>query len=300
VIKNNYIYPHFFIVGAQKSGTTWLWEMINQHPDAELPPKKEYHFFSKSYEYNNGLEKYLQIYEKISPLKVTGEASTSYLYDRVRKNVHMEQKNVEVDYNLPTIPELIIKNFPNIKIIIILRDPVKRAVSAYYHFIKAKNYSPMLKLGEVLEKYPNRLIVEYGLYYKYVQLWKKFSKNSNLRIYILEEDIKNNPKKMLKDVYSFLDLDQNFLPINYNHAIHERMKWTYLFLNYYNLRILAKIIERFKIEKITDRIAFKLLPKIEQTDVRALRDTYIHEKEKIEDLIGRSLDCWNYNYKHDL
>ena len=298
--NNSFIYPDFIIVGAQKSGTTWLWEMINQHPGSELPPKKEHHFFSKSYKYRMGLEEYLKIYENISPSKITGEASTSYLYDRVRKNVHMEQKNVEIDYNLPTIPKLITKNLPDIKIIIILRDPVKRAVSAYYHFIKAKNYSPMVKFKEALEKYPNRLIVEFGQYYKYIQLWRRYTKESNIRIYILEEDIKCNPKEMLMDTYSFLNLEHNFQPQKYNHTIHERMKWTYLLLNYYNLRILTKIIKRFKIENITDKIAFKLLPKIDQDDIRALRDIYIDDKEKLEDLIGRSLDCWDYSYKHVL
>jgi len=297
-IKNS-IYPDFLIIGAQKSGTTWLWEMLNQHPETDLPQKKEHHFFSKTHKYNTGFEQYLKIFKNISPFKITGEGSTSYLYDRVRKNIHMEYKNVKIDKNLPSIPELIIKEMPHIKIVIILRDPVKRAISAYYHFMKARNYSPLEKFGNVINKYPNRLIIEFGHYAKYIKLWKKYVTKENMRIYILEEDIKKNPDILLKDIHYFLNINDKFVPQNFKDAIHKKMNWVFLLLNYYSISPNGKLnnlIKRLHLKNITDKMAFLILPKIKQSEIDLLRHTYLDEKDELESIIGRSLNCWNYNY----
>jgi hypothetical protein len=303
MIFNNRIYPDFLIIGAQKCGTTWLWNMLDQHPQTDLPKVKEHHFFSKSHNYNLGLKQYCQIFKNMSPDKITGEASTSYLFDRVRKNVHMEFKDVKIDLNLPSIPELITKKLPNIKIFIVLRDPVKRAVSAYYHFIKAKNYSPLTKLHDAINNYPNRLIIEYGQYAKYIKLWKKYIPQENIRIYILESDIENQPIATLIDAYKFLELDSNFSPKNYQKPAHVRMNWASLLLNYYDIRSFYQIntiIKKYHIQKIADRIAFKILPKIESNEIDILKNIYLKEKGELENLVGRSINCWDYSYTHRL
>ena len=46
--------PNFFIIGAQKCGTGWLWEMLKQHPGTDLPSQKEIHFFGASELYRKG------------------------------------------------------------------------------------------------------------------------------------------------------------------------------------------------------------------------------------------------------
>ena len=211
----------------------------------------------------------------------------------------MEYKNVKIDYNLPSIPELITKEMPHIKIIIILRDPVKRAISAYYHFIKARNYSPLEKFGDVIKKYPNRLIIEFGHYSKYLKLWKKFVNEEKMRIYILEEDIKKNPENLFKDLFHFLNIDNEYLPKNFRSAIHKKMNWASLLLNYYNKSPngkLSNLSKRLYFQNILDKLALLILPEIKYSEIDLLRSIYICEKDELESILERKLNCWDYNY----
>ncbi len=41
--------PHFLGIGAQKAGTTWLWEQLKRHPDVWMPPRKEMHYFDRHF-----------------------------------------------------------------------------------------------------------------------------------------------------------------------------------------------------------------------------------------------------------
>jgi hypothetical protein len=301
MIINNINYPDFLIIGAQKCGTTWLWNMLDQHPGTDLPKVKEHHFFSKTHKYNKGFKEYSKIFQNLSANKIIGEASTSYLFDRVRKNIHMEFKNVKIDTNLPTIPELITNKMPNIKIFIVLRDPIKRAISAHYHFIKGKNYSPFTKLKKAIDKYPNRLIIEFGQFAKYIKLWQKFVPPQNIRIYILEKDIEQRPLETLQDAYEFLELNNNFIPDDYQKPAHVKMNWVSLLLNYYNFRFFFRInnlIKKYNLQKNADQIAFLTLPKIKPDEIQFLNNIYFKEKGELESILGRTLNCWDYNYTH--
>jgi len=97
--------PDFLVIGAAKSGTTTLITDLRHHPGI-YTPGVELNYFTKFYE--NGTDWYLSRFG--FPEKVQGEKSTSYLYStRCHKRIF--------DYN------------PEIKLIILLRDPVKRAYS---------------------------------------------------------------------------------------------------------------------------------------------------------------------------
>jgi len=106
--------PEFLIIGAQKSGTTSLFHYLTEHQTVLKNPlrHKEIYFFNKKY------EKGIQYYRHYFPLKWSrgevGEATTTYLHDdhtALRVHAHI----------------------PDVKLIVILRDPCERAISHYYH-----------------------------------------------------------------------------------------------------------------------------------------------------------------------
>lgn len=101
--------PSFIIVGAQKSGTSTLYEMLAKHPKVYRNEKKELHFFD--FNYNAGKDTYR---EQLSCPEgmITGEASPFYMYH-------------------PAVAARIAKMYPNVKLIFILRDPAERALSHY-------------------------------------------------------------------------------------------------------------------------------------------------------------------------
>ena len=69
--------PSFFVLGAQKAGTTWLWNMLDQHPGTSLPQTKEIHYFGLAELHAKGDDWYNRHFAGLDGEKVIGEASTS-------------------------------------------------------------------------------------------------------------------------------------------------------------------------------------------------------------------------------
>ncbi|MBE0426194.1 MAG: sulfotransferase [Nitrospirae bacterium] len=294
--SSSIIKPDFLIIGAQKCGTTWLWAMLKQHPRTGLPLEKEIDFFGSSEIFGKGKEWYYSHFTQIDPYKVTGEASTTYLYDYV-PYWYNSSNNLEYDYSLPKIPELITQELPDIKIIILLRDPVQRAISAYKHLIRVKSISPFSALKKTAMSLPKKRILEYGFYAKYIKLWKQFVPSERMRVYIFEEDIIKRPEETLKDVFSFLNLDIEFKPINTRKAVYKSLGWSQLLLNYYMGKLSGKIIVTRAISNLFNGLDNLLNPLfVKKTDIEFLRSIYLPEKEELENVLQRKLDCWKYNY----
>jgi Sulfotransferase family len=82
--------PNFFIIGAQKAGTTSLYYYLKQHPQIYMSPRKEPHFFEGMHSdfYRparatlpvTDLADYQALFEGVTDEKAIGEASASYLY----------------------------------------------------------------------------------------------------------------------------------------------------------------------------------------------------------------------------
>lgn len=114
----SHVYPHFLIVGFMKSATTTLFDYIVEHPNVQAPIRKELHYFTRELVPNYdpalfGLEYHEQLNVRKAGSKLCGEASPSYIVaaDRI------------VAFN------------PSTKIIILLRDPVERALSQYKQYV---------------------------------------------------------------------------------------------------------------------------------------------------------------------
>ncbi len=128
-------YPTFLVIGAQKCGTNWIAQMLSQHPEVCVPSKKSYiffnkihkelHFFNKRQRYEYGLEWYKSWFKIAPSTRAAGEFTPNYLWTNERNNLTTKD---EKSWN---IPELVHKHYPNLKLIVSLRDPVERAISAY-------------------------------------------------------------------------------------------------------------------------------------------------------------------------
>lgn len=103
--------PDFLIIGAQKSGTTSLFNYIEKYAsNFKSPDRKELQFFSEKYK--KGFDWYKSRFPLFKKKKITGEATPDYLfYHKSAARIH--------------------SYLPNVKIIILLRDPVFRAYSQY-------------------------------------------------------------------------------------------------------------------------------------------------------------------------
>lgn len=106
--------PSFLIVGAEKGGTTSFFHRLGQHPRLQAPKEKEICFFDKDIFFNRGTTWYHQQFP-LAPLwsrTLSFEATPSYLY-------------------YPAVPERVAAYDPKMRLIVMVRDPVLRAYSAW-------------------------------------------------------------------------------------------------------------------------------------------------------------------------
>ncbi|MDX1618074.1 MAG: sulfotransferase domain-containing protein [Balneolaceae bacterium] len=137
--------PDFFIIGAQKSGTTSLYEYIKQFAANYTPPlRKEIHYYD--YQYHRDLTWYRSHYpfvNGVTETDITGEATPYYLFH-------------------PLAPRRVEQDFPDARFVVLLKKPVERAYS-HYHFQKANSIGPdePLTLEEVIRVEEERLEGEF-------------------------------------------------------------------------------------------------------------------------------------------
>lgn len=199
--------PNFLVIGAARCGTTTLHHYLRSHPNIFVPRNKrpEPHFFMKSDEFSKGFEYYCNKYFiEASYAKAIGEISTSNLYQ-------------------PWVAGRIKKYLPNIKLIICLRNPIERAYSNYLFtrqnklenlsFEKAI-YSESKRILETEEKWKEISPYAYldrGLYFKQIQNYLKYFDKEQM-FFIFFDDFIAQPKLVLKELFTFLEVNKDFLP----------------------------------------------------------------------------------------
>jgi hypothetical protein len=130
--------PHFIIIGTQKGGTTSLYQWLSRHPEVIPPFRKEIHYFD--FNFHRGEHWYRSHFPLASTLRregaITGEGSPYYV-------VH------------PHAARRIAAVAPEARLILVLRNPVSRAISHYWHTIRSRKES--LPMAEAFRRETERL-----------------------------------------------------------------------------------------------------------------------------------------------
>jgi len=282
----------FLLIGAQKSGTSWLWDKLDQHPGTDLPAQKEIHYFGGVELYRQGPAWYYAHFQDLNPDLLTGEASTSYLFDRL-PYWHNDSQEIEYAADAQTIPELVAAENPDAKIVVVLRDPVRRAISAYRHWTKKGNLSPGLGLRRTAIEHPKMRILEYGFYARHLAAWRKVFPDEQIQILIFEEDVRGNPDSGLKKLYEFLGLDAGFQPAEREDKVHKSWSWTRSAVRYY-AGPFRRFVNHGPLGEYLDNNDFLKRFSVRAADIKYLRESYLPEKLLLEKIIGRNLDVWDY------
>lgn len=189
----------FIIIGGQKCGSTYLHHIINEHPDISMVSGESPEFETPDYE-NGGLEKLKNKIQKLDQNKVIGIKRPNYLCSE-------------------EVPERLFKESPNAKLIVILRNPVERLKSSYFHQIN-NGFCPVLEIntgvkklldGSLNESYPRtKNIIKYGFYSTYLKKYINLFEH-NLLILTYDE-LRENRDQVIKKCYKFLNVDESFVP----------------------------------------------------------------------------------------
>lgn len=274
--------PNFLIIGAQKAGTTWLAEILNQHPDVFIPIQKEIHFFNKSYNYKKGISWYKEQFLQWDREKAIGEATPNYLWTTTDK------REIEENQRTLDVPKLIYAHYPHVKLIVSLRDPAMRAVSAYYHLIRDKMISPSSRILEVAHKYG---IMTMGFYQAHLQRWLNLFPASQFLILIFEEDILKNRGKTILSVCRFLDIDVNFIPDLEKVKTNPTLGPIYRNILYY-FPWSRKIVQRLFPDLNRRQLPFRSLSSkqnVSKTEIIKLNKIYSEANSQLQSILGRSL-----------
>ncbi len=191
--------PHFLIIGAHKSATSFLQTALSSHPEIFIP-RGEIPFFENP-EYGDG---------DPSPLKI--------LYRTAPPGARLGLKRPNY-LAKPECPERIAHHIPDAKLIVLLREPVSRVVSAYYHQMRI-GFLPCVELndglrdlidGKYRNKYPRSSeILEAGLYAKHLRRYLEFFPRENFYI-SSQEELLSNKAKSINDMCNFLSVNPTIM-----------------------------------------------------------------------------------------
>tara|TARA_B100000513_G_scaffold72869_1_gene29288 strand:+ start:6822 stop:7670 length:849 start_codon:yes stop_codon:yes gene_type:complete len=275
-----------FIVGAPKAGTTSLHYYLNQHADVSMSSVKEPNFFSskevESLFYNSKCiddsNDYHGLFSK-EKRQIIGEASVSYLYyEKVPNRIH--------DYNSEA------------KIIIMLREPVERSFSHYLMDCRLGFCS--VKLEDIIanpQSYPQffQQYIELGNYYSQLKRYYDIFGKEQLLV-IFYEDFKTDTKKVMKSVFSFLQIEQQEIDFSIKNPF--LLPSNALISKLYKFNFIRKGIKTIMPERILSLISSKYFsanskPMLSMSTEQQLKAFYKPDIFQLEKLLNIDLARWN-------
>ncbi len=188
--------PNFLIIGSQKAGTTSLYHVLRQHPQIYLPPRKEINFFFHDHLYRRGLDWYAAHFADRPPTaRVWGEASPGYICH-------------------PAAPRRIAEALPQVKLILTVRHPVRRAYSQYWD--NRRHLSEPLTFAEAADRYleedyqPGRRgYFSRAVYIRYIRRYLDLFPRENLLVLVFE-DLQRDPAAFYRRIFRFLGVEADF------------------------------------------------------------------------------------------
>lgn len=300
--------PNFLIIGAAKSGTSSLWDYLRQHPDIYMPINKEPNFFAfqgktpdfhgpdddarifaKLYQYSiTEFEDYADLFKDAAQESAIGEASVRYLY-------------------FPDSASRIQQYLPNVKLIVMLRNPIERLYSHYCMNVGMYGLEP-LSLRQALTEETNRKNARWGWDWHYVSIGRYYEQlkryytrfpANQIRVF-LYEDFCQNTLTVVKEIYDYLGVNSSFAPNISTHskkAYIPKNRQLHHFLTEPNRPRdwLEQLLTPDTYQGLIDLLIqanTKAIPPIESDLKLMLQDTLREDIEQLQTLIGQDLSHW--------
>lgn len=263
----------FLVVGCQRCGTTWLYEALKEHPEVCLPSSKQSHFFDEPQ--GKSLEWYLDRFE-------------------VNPEQHKAVGEVATGYSLPDAIPLMARQFPHIKIIMAMREPVARAFSYFRSRVPHENWK---NLEDALKADP--AIVSRGQYIDQIEVLLKYYKRDDI-LFLLYDDLAVDERRYLQQIYSFIGVDPSFEPNVIGNPVRAAMlPRLRMALKTVGLTPLVNLVNR---SMLGDTIRRLLMSKRRSQKAQVAKPDHVHEElqchfrsynERLSTFLERDLTDWN-------
>jgi hypothetical protein len=310
--------PNFFLVGASKAGTTSLYNYLSQHPQIFMSPVKEPHFFADEVRKENFAPEnrkkldrweaafrdylrspmstrfpsgpvsdwhdYLKLFQCAGDRPVIGEASPCYLWSR-------------------TAPGNIAAQFPDAKIVMVLRNPAERAFAQHLHTLSfatvpisfqeqmdAARRSTRRQIGDL---YP---FLEFGFYGEQIERYFNLFARDKIAIFLYEE-FRSDPLNLIRNIFRFLGVDETFVPDMSERHMTARVPRSFglnRFLRQSGIRDLAGTLVSPALRGVMSTAVFRprTAMALDPLDRTRLVDFYRDDIGKLSTLLGKNLSEW--------
>jgi len=285
--------PNFLIIGAPRSGSTYLYFCLREHPDVFMPEIRfmgDLHFFNPKSEidisstknWDKGLDWYESLFKDYSGQKAVGEKTASYLSDK-------------------ETPQLIRQVLPQVKMIAMLRNPIQRAYSDFwYHRGEIPKDCDIIKASIIPEL--NRLkLIESGFYYEQILTYFKYFDRRQFSFHLLD-DFKGKPLEEFRKVFTFLEVAPDFVPEYYNKKVNRAVRqgglvyWIKLAGGFVKQKLpgVYRVINKLPVtdhlfnfvgksgDKSTDKIAY---PAMSDEEWQFLSDIYLESNRNLSEIL---------------
>ncbi len=285
--------PNFLCVGASKTGTSSMHQILKQHSQIFLPDEKETNFFHKNYD--KGIDWYKEYYKNVKNETAIGEICPTYIYNK---------KSPERIYN-----EL----GKDIKLIFIFRNPADKMFSNYKMniaiFDEKNSFKDAIELDKQRIKNNENYHVAYhyikkGFYNEQVKQYLKFFPKKNMLFLIYEKNFKQNSENTYKKIQEFLNIDYEklFLDIknipgqgiknkNIDKIINTPNK-----INQFAKKLLPSKKLRMKIKNLISKKNKKQInvdnSQLEEMRSHLINDIYKESITELEQIIEQDLKHW--------
>jgi len=264
--------PNFLVIGAARSGSTWISRNLARHPDVFIPREKELHFFDRRYD--EGIEAYRAHFRASGAEKAIGEATPAYL--------HTEAAAPRIRAHLP-----------DAKLIACLRDPIDRLYSRYWNARGRFSHNKDVSFERKIEEKPE--FIREGYYAEHLQRFYALFPRDQLLV-LLYDDLVSDPRGLLTRIYRFLGVDESFssdlADLKINAGASQKLVVRSRPL-YWAGKALSRLGRHRLALRIQEANSGKLPPLPSSTRSWLLEKYYRRRNERLAALLGVDLSHWN-------
>ena len=282
----------FLCIGAAKAGTTWLHDMLSQHPGVARAKAKEINYFNPQHpEYadrpnpdaERAIDWYHAQFEGSAPAMLWGDYATAYL-------------------RYPASAARVKAYRPDMKLIVLLRNPVERAIS-HHHFLYQWGVVPQEDFMAAAQSHEN--ILQSGMYAEQLAGWMEHFPTEQFLILDYAR-IAENPAALWEEVLAFLGLPSFALPSQDERSnasagvkskrLHRSIQWLRGGWQAVPGRAgMSRLLTRLGARRLLHRVyaansgSGQSLPPISPATRDWLHTYYLPDQQTLRDLIG-----WNH------
>jgi hypothetical protein len=274
--------PNFLIIGAEKAGTTWLYEKLRRHPEVYMPRVKELCFFSRDGSDGKTREWYEKHFEAAPAV---GEATPAYMYGQ-------------------RVPRRIADTIPDVKLIACLRHPTDRT---YSHYWMNRGLGEVDCTFDEVVRERREPYIGNGRYGEQLDRYLSHFDRDQLLI-LISEEVFSDQSASLNHICSFLGVDdafyqdQEWIASRENRAARTRSKFALEVMQVIatwmrHTEGVRQVLDALKTTGLTDLIKDanrepREYPGMDPEVRKALDEYYASTVLRVEEILGREIKAW--------